>query len=172
MTTIKCMILASRTALGVAALIAFLLAVAAHLAATGGIDVEAKWPEVWLLHYGLLPFILVTAITAAWLAGPPHTFRHVTALIPLVARVAIGVAFLYALANFFYVVLMTGGGDPIVGGGRYAFNDHGVVREVTEQQFHAARSLSIRAFSGHWVFLYLVSTIFLLTAKPMQHYRP
>lgn len=60
---------------------------------------------------------------------------------------------------------MSGIGLPIIKDGKHYFDDHGIVREVTENQFRAQQSVRIRGFSGHWVFLYLVPAIILLTWK-------
>ena len=43
--------------------------------------------------------------------------------------------------------------------GRYFFNNHGLIREVTEAQFHALRSVTLRLYSAVWVYLYLFSSV-------------
>ena len=55
-----------RAPLGVAAVAGLLLASAAHLAAIRGVDVEAAWPSVWLLHVGLIPLVVLAVVTAAF----------------------------------------------------------------------------------------------------------
>jgi hypothetical protein len=72
------------------------------------------------------------------------------------------VALLYVLASFVGLIPITGLGDPVVTGGKYFFNDHGVMREVSEAAFHAGRAANVRLFSAVWIYLCLISTLFLL----------
>ncbi|MBI1211975.1 MAG: hypothetical protein GC190_10965 [Alphaproteobacteria bacterium] len=155
----------ARAVTGFAALALFALALSVHFASLFGIDLEEKWPEVWLLHYGIFPFILAAAVVLGRLATPSRRFRDAVMLLPLSARLLIAVAFIYAMANFFIVLPLSAGGQPVIRDGRHYLNDHGVLREVTADEFHAQRNLAIRGFSGHWLFLYLASALVLLTAR-------
>ena len=75
------------------------------------------------------------------------------------------VALVYALATFLVFTPASGAGDPLIQDGRFFFNDHGIMREVTEDQFHLQRSVSLRLYSGVWIYLYLFSAIYLLGAR-------
>jgi hypothetical protein len=55
--------------------------------------------------------------------------------------------------------------DHSTGADQFFFNDHGIIREVTEDQFHFQRSVSLRLFSSVWIYLYLFSVIYLLGAR-------
>jgi hypothetical protein len=93
------------------------------------------------------------------------------ARIPLAMRLLVAAAFLYTVANFFTYMPMSGMGAPIVKEGRFFFNDHGIIREVTQSEFHTHQSILLRAYSGHWIFLYLLPAIALFTLK-RQSSRP
>ena len=160
----KPVILVCRYAFGLAGLLALALAVSVHAATIAGIDVEARYPSVWLFHYGIFPLVLAAVLVVFSLA-PGARFRDVVLLIPMTARILIVAVFTYAVANFFVIMPLSGAGDPMVRDGRFFLSDHGTLREVSEEQFHAQRSLALRGFSGHWVFLYLVSTVYLLLAR-------
>lgn len=49
--------------------------------------------------------------------------------------------------------------------GQFFFNDHGIMREVTEHQFHLRRSVSLHLYSSFWIYLYLFSSVYLLGAR-------
>lgn len=160
----KNVLLVGRFGFGAFALVGLLLALIVHGAALAGIDVEASHPEVWLLHYAVFPTVILTVVAALRIAGPGARFGDVVALIPRLAQIPIVVVFSYAIVNFILVMPATGHGDPVLQGGRFFFNDHGKVREVSAAQFHAQRSLALRGYSGHWLYLYLVSASYLLFA--------
>ena len=154
-----------RLFLGVVVLVATLLAGAIHVASIYGIDTEAQVPAVWVFHIG--------AIVAIWLAfafGLPKgrswkTLSSAFVLVPIWARVLIVAALINCLVNFALVLPQTDSGLPEQRGGRYVFNNHGVIRDVSEAEYHAKRALIVRGFSSVWFYLYLVSSLYLLTAR-------
>jgi hypothetical protein len=149
-----------RAPLGVAAVAGLLFASAAHLAAIRGVDVEAAWPSVWLLHVGLFPLVVLAVVTASLRKpGARLTLRSFLGLIPLPWRLLLAAALGYATWTFFVYAPLGGAGDPMVHDGRYFFNDHGLIREVTEAQFHALRSVTLRLYSAVWVYLCLFSSV-------------
>jgi hypothetical protein len=92
-------------------------------------------------------------------------FRELLALIPWPGLVLIGLVLIYVLATFVLFVPESAGGAPLIKDGRFFFNDHGVVREVTESEFHFQRSVLLRIYSSVWTNLYLVGAIVLLCAR-------
>ena len=155
---------AGRMATGIVAFLLFLIALGVHAAAAAGIDIETDWPNVWLLHYGIFPIFLIAMLFATGLGGlRRRKFLEIVYHMPVYARLLAGAALVYALANFVLIVPSTGYGNAVVKDGQYSFVNHGVVRVVTKDQFHAMRALQIRGFSGHWWFLYFVSALYLLT---------
>jgi hypothetical protein len=157
-----------RAPAGLLALAGLLLAGAVHLAAINGVDVETLWPRVWLLHAGLFPLVALAVVFAA--AGAPHTrppgtrigLRELLTLVPLLWRLLLGAALAYAVITFFVYAPLSGAGDPIVKDGSFFFDNHGVIREVSEAQFHAQRSSSLRLYSAFWLYLYLFAAVLLL----------
>ena len=150
----------------VIALTGLLFSVAVHIAAIRGIDVEATWPNVWVLHYSLFPILALTGLIAVAIAGEKRLgFRAFIALIPVQATILLAAAFLYALANLFILAPLTGMGAPMVKDSHFAFNDHGTIHEVSEDEFHAQRSLTVRLYSSIWLYLYLFAAVYLLAAR-------
>jgi hypothetical protein len=84
-------ILLLRPPAGLLALVDLLLALLVHVTALRGIDSEAEWPQVWLLHGAVFPLILL-AVLAPGAASRQRTpnFRELLALIPWPALLLIG----------------------------------------------------------------------------------
>jgi len=152
------------------ALVCLLLALIVHGASILGIDSEAKWPQVWLLH-GALFLIFPLALLAAGVVARQKALssRDLLALFPTSVLLLIALAFVYALATFVLLAPRTGLGVPVVKDNHFFFNDHGVIREVTENEFHFQRSVVLRLYSSLWVYLYYLSAVLLLGARPPPH---
>lgn len=151
---------------GMLALVGLVLALAVHVASIRGVDSEASWPQLWLLHGGVFPLILLAVLTA-WTVAQQRalSFREFISLVPLPALLLIGLALVYVLANFVLLIPESVGGTPLVKDGRFFFNDHGIMYEVTESEYHFQRSVVLRIYSGVWVYLYLFAAVLLLGAR-------
>jgi hypothetical protein len=158
-------ILLLRLPAGLLALVGLLLALLVHAAALRGIDSEAQWPQVWLLHGAVFPLILLAVLAPGAASGQrTPNFRELLALIPWPALLLMGIALIYVLATF-VLFIPESAGAPLIKDSRFFFNDHGVVREVTESEFHFQRSISLRIYSSVWAYLYLVAAVLLLCAR-------
>jgi hypothetical protein len=150
----------------IVALTGLLLSGWVHIESLRGIDTEFQWPSVWALHYALFPIIALAVLAAVLASGGKRlSFRAFLALVPVPAWIAMAVVLVYALATFLIFTPLTGMGDPVIVDGRFFFNDHGIMREVTEHQFHLRRSVSLRLYSSFWIYLYLFSLVYLLGAR-------
>ena len=153
-----------RVAAGAIALAGLLLSIAVHSLSLHGIDIEPAWPGVWVLHWAAIPMVVVTVLVVSPIAGKPRP-RALLRIIPWPARILLVAALIYTVVTFVIVVPSSGAGVPMIRDGRYSFNDHGTVREVSEDEFHAQRSRLLRLYSGVWLYLYLFSVIYLLAAR-------
>jgi hypothetical protein len=151
-----------------AAIVAFaglVLSVLVHVASIRGVDVESTWPNVWLLHYALFPIVLLTVFVGSAAAGRRRpSLRDFLGLVPPWALALLAAALLYALASLLVFASSSGAGDPTIENGRYFFNNHGVMREVSEGEFHSQRGVSLRLYSSVWLYLYLFAVIYLFSA--------
>jgi hypothetical protein len=149
------------------ALAGLALSALVHIASMRGADVASAWPSVWLLHYALFPVVLVAVLAASAASGGERlSLRGFLALLPAWALALLAAGFIYAVATFAILVPATGAGDPVVQEGRVFFNDHGVIREVSGEQFRVQRALSLRLYSSVWLYVYLFAVVYLLSAKP------
>jgi hypothetical protein len=155
----------SRVPAGIVALAGLLLSALVHVASMRGVDVESTWPNVWLLHYALFPIVLLAVLTGSAAAGYKRLgLSDFLALVPPWALALLAAALLYALAGLLVFAPSSGAGDPVIENGRYFFNDHGVMREVGEAEFHSRRSVSLRLYSSVWLYLYLFAVVYLFNA--------
>jgi hypothetical protein len=160
-------VVALRFPAGAIALAGVALSVWVHIASLRGIDVESAWPSVWVLHYALFPIILLATLTGLVATGRKRpSLRAFLGIVPAPALLLLGAAFVYVIATF-AVAPPGGAGDPVITDGHFYFNDHGIMREVDEHEFHLQRSASLRRYSGVWVYLYLFSAIYLLGVQPL-----
>jgi hypothetical protein len=159
-------VLSLRIPVGIIALAGLLLSGLVHAGSLRDIDIEAAWPSVWVLHYALFPIVVLAVLTAVVVAEQKRlSFRIFRTLVPGLAWIVFMGTFLYVVATILIVVPLSGAGDPVITDGRYFFNDHGVMREVSEDQFHFQQSMSLRLYSSVWIYLYLFSAIYLLGAR-------
>jgi len=154
-----------RVPAGLLALVGLLLASAVNAATSRGIDVEVTYPAVWLLHAAIFPLVMLAVVTAGSASRNRLTFREFLALVPVFWLLPLALGLANALGTFFVYASLSGTGDAIVKDGSFFFNNHGVIREVTETQFHAQRSISLRLYSAFWLYLYLFTAVFLLGAR-------
>jgi hypothetical protein len=159
-------ILYLRIPVGMIALAGLLLSGVVHAACLRGLDIESAWPSVWVLHYALFPILLLAVLTGSIVAEQKRlSLRGFLGLVPVPALILLTAALLYFVATFVVAMPLSGAGDPVITDGRFYFNDHGIMREVNEGQFHLQRSASFRLYSTVWSYLYLFSAIYLLGAK-------
>jgi hypothetical protein len=160
------MIWIARLVVGGIAAAALVCAIAAHVSATEGANVEARYPNVWWLHYASMALFAASLPVLFLLTGRRRApFGEVLSLIPWWALVAIVAMLVYTLYCFVTLTPQTGAGVPMISNGRYYFNDHGTVREVSSVVFHAERAASVRVFSALWIYLTLIATVVLLFAR-------
>ena len=63
------LVLSLRVPVEIIALAALSLSAWVNIASMRGVDVEFTWPNVWLLHYALIPTIVIAVLTASAVAG-------------------------------------------------------------------------------------------------------
>jgi hypothetical protein len=161
-------VLLLRLPAGVVAVAAFLVSLVVHIASLGGEGISESDSALWFLHWGIFPLVVLATLTPAARAGRTLTFRELLASIPAPALAVIVLALIYLVASYVLLWPETGAGEPLVRDGRFFFNDHGVVREVTAGAFHLERNLTLRLYSGTWAYLYLVSAVLLLGTRRPQ----
>ncbi len=148
---------------GLIALAGFSLALAVHVAALFGIDVQTKVPAIWLLHVGIfvvfIPMVLQLRASGtdrrALLRGLPRTVLLIG-----------GCLMLYALFNFLFAGSTFGQGTAEFENGQYILQYRGkLIRHLTEAQYHAHQAELLRGFSGHWLIFYFAALSHFLWRK-------
>jgi hypothetical protein len=155
-----------RYALGVTALIGFLISLAVHVEALRGIDMASSMPSVWLLHAGIfvvfVPFVLFSRKD---FANNRSYFDTIKGLPHWVAILQTAI-FAYALVNFALFIFHSEGGNPTIEHGKYLLMEHGrLIRELTPTEYTAFKANEVRGFSGHWLLFYFVPAAYFLFWK-------
>jgi len=154
-------------AIGLVALVGFVISAAVHLLAVSGVDVLARYPDAWMLHIGVFIVFVPYVFARRKTLGARPTLTRIRAQFPDWV-VAIGLClFAYTIANFLLFMLHAApNGNPEIQEGKYLLVNHGrIVREVTATEYASLRSQQIRGFSGHWMFFYFVSSAYFLLRK-------
>jgi hypothetical protein len=142
----------------------FLLGLIVHLMTflPGGTVITDKHPVFWLLHIGV--FAVCLPLVSSLMK--PGGLRGLL-LLPWWAYLLLIVAWCYAGFNFASVFGLLQAGAPQIKDGQLVLLKHGdVVRTLTAEQYGMMRSYGARAFSGHWMFFYVVAAVYFLFAPP------
>ena len=132
------------------ALVLLAISLGVHLITFLPINVEDKFPPVFLLH--LVIFILFIPLVFIDRVLPKTNSK--SDIVPVWMRGCYLVIGAYVLFNFLYF-LMNAAGNPEIDGGRYFLKNHGVViRELTLQEYNAESARVLHGFSGHWLIFY------------------
>jgi hypothetical protein len=142
---------------GSLALAGFALALVVHIETIAGVDVYSRFPAVWLLHLGALLLCGLSILSAGYRLKPSEIVYH----LPTWAIVIVATVFVYSLINFLVCASVTGGGNADMLGTQYVLVDHGrVSAHISRAEYHLHRAYELRAFSGHWIFFYLLPTVY------------
>ncbi len=153
------------------ALFGFLLSLFVHIAALAGVDVAAKAPYVWSLHFGVflvyIPFIFARRKAIGW----RPTVAQICDLFPRWVITLGTIIFIYVIVNFVLFILASKGGSPSIHDGKFVLQDHGrLIREITASEYASFRANEVRGFSGHWIFFYFVPFAYFMFAKTSTPY--
>jgi hypothetical protein len=134
-----------------------------NLLAWFDIDVSEYLPFIWVLHIGIF-IVWIPAIIQLkkkqrpalniFPAKPFTLIKSITHGVPQ-WLVSIAIAgFVYAFINFGLFILQLPG-TPDIKDGHYILQNHGqLLRQITEKEYHHYKAVTIRGFSGHWIFFY------------------
>lgn len=144
-------------------LLLLLLATIVHLFALSGVDVESKIGFVWLLHVGIFaaffPALLSIFANEKMIENGQKVrgfkmlkviFEHTpTWLCWLVAA-----TYTYAIFTFLFFSNGAGGSPEIVDGNYVLQNRNGIVRTLTEIEYHDIKASILKGFSASWLIFY------------------
>ena len=136
------------------AAVGFFASLAVHVCALLGIDAQARFPFVWLLHVGIFVVFVPAAIAQKRASKPGSRSSWNDLLLPAWMKALGPVLFIYAIVNF--MIAMHGApGKTRLDHGRHVVVERGaVVRVLADEEFHANEATVLRMFSGHWMMFY------------------
>jgi hypothetical protein len=132
-----------------------------------GINLTERYPAVWALFPAVIVVFAFTMILLSLELGARPKLRDTyAATLGLMPRwtwgvLLIGIAYLIVTA----ILYGTSIAIPYEVGGKYILNNHGTITEYTLQQVEFIRLCSLRDISAFWLWLTIVSTLYLLTAN-------
>jgi hypothetical protein len=134
--------------------VGFIASILVHSLTYAGVDVASEVPYVWLLHVGC--FVAFVPLIGK------NPWNDVFGTLPNWGKLLVGLLFAYAVVNIVLFFLRTAGGSPAILDGRYVMHDHGtIIRELSADEYHLQEAYELRGFSGHWMFIYLLSSFYL-----------
>ena len=161
-----------RAFLGTAAAVGFLASFLVHIAALFGVDVAARLPGVWLLHFGVFAVFVPFVLFARRDFGAQPSLLQISAALPRWVVILGGAIFAYAIVNFIIFIAGTQGGSPTVQDGKYLLLNHGkLIREITAGEYAAFKANEVRGFSGHWLVFYFAPAAYFLGWKAPKPFR-
>jgi hypothetical protein len=123
--------------------------------------VTAEGSPVWLLHVGIFVAFVPFVFSVNSELGPRPRLRDLLAVFPRWARVVLVAALLYTGFNFFSS--FSEGGTPEIRNNQFVLMNHGkLIRTLSQDEYVTYKRYVARGFSGHWIFFYLVPTLYFL----------
>ena len=168
---------------GLLAAVGLALAVIAHALTfyPGASIITEDGSPVWLLHIGIFVVFVPMVFSMQWEFGTRRdraaqrgdwparraTWAAQMSFFPRWARAVIVAAMVYTAYNFFTALPF--GGTPQVRNGQFVLVSHGTfIRTLSEDEYLAMKRGEVRGFSGHWIFFYLVPTLYFLFGRHPQ----
>lgn len=136
-----------------------------HLLTIGRVDILDSFPLVWALHVLIFPPFVLFVLTIVRTQSKPATWQDLLGLTPPWASLALKVLTYYAVVNFLLFMFLHEG-DPTLKDGLYSLSYKGkFIRWISEDEYHAARAMTLRGFSGHWMVFFAAPALYFLTRK-------
>lgn len=156
------------------AVFCWLCGVTVHALAFSGMDVEERFPLVWLMH-GCVFVVFIPALINQMLKPEMRelqrtrkslaVFKVMFRGVPVWLLVLTGAGLVYAFVNFM-LFMKAMPGTPSFRDGQYILQSHGtILQTITETEYHAAKAQTIRGFSGHWIAFFGIGVAMLYPFK-------
>jgi len=156
------------------AVCSFLLAIIAHLISLYGINLQAVFPPIFLLHI-IIFVVWIPSILKLNNIKKEYKIQHgkyprisvlnLNKFLPntpkavFMASIFFGI---YAGINFYIFMMIGEGGGPNIIDGVYVLSNHGdIIREISFLEYQKFQANEIRGFSGLWMAFYVVAVMIL-----------
>jgi hypothetical protein len=138
----------------------WLLSLIIHLLSINHMDVQEKYPWVWVLHIGIF-FVWIPAIRELRRYQAIQGKRRIFDIYRLIllntpnwlTYIAVG-SFIYTVINSF-IYILTPHSSPGIINGEWVLHNHGhIVKIITENEYHSEEASVMRFYSGGWLGFY------------------
>jgi hypothetical protein len=143
-------------------LILLVLSIIINVITFFGIDLQIKFPVIWLLHIGILLVFIPIVVVHSRDTGifGKINYSLVVEYAPKWMRVLLTIFGIYAVINLGLDMVLSEGGAPDIWDGRYVLHRHGeLIRELTLDEYKKQQIYLVRFFSGVWMGLYFNSLV-------------
>lgn len=160
-----------RVAGPIAALVC-VIAIVIHALSIMKIDVQQHFPPVMALHVLIFVCFIPFVLSLNKRFGGCAKLAQLATILPKWTLILSGLIMAYAMINFFLSIGALGA-TPEIRDGQYILHNKGtLVRVITEVEYHHARALILRMFSGHWIIFSGIPALYFLFAKPAAPSNP
>jgi hypothetical protein len=120
-----------------------------------------EFPVIWVLHLGIF-VVFIPFFLAVMKAARSHLIRSWWSVFPWWAIGVIFAAGIYLGANFTTsFVEPSKQGKPEIQNGQFVLvSREKTIHTISEQEYYLRRNYNVRGFSGHWIFFYLIPTLY------------
>jgi hypothetical protein len=161
----------------------FFLTVAIHISTFFNVNLLHSCPWLWVLHGIAIFFFFAMAISAGrgmrGLRGAERRqaqkifWKSMMGRMPIAGRWLMSAVFTYAIINFVLFIVHTSSASPSLsyfeeGGKYYAEAKYSPAKQCSKEEFDEYDRWLLRCFSGHWMILFLVPSLYYLSPRPRR----
>ncbi len=172
--------------LGSISLALLIISLSVHLMTFWNINLQDRFPYVFLLHIGF--FVLIISVALLEKLEEIQADKKIISIqnsliesradavntdekskIPKWLIAAYFVVGFYAMLNFL-IFGLGAEGNPSIKGDKYVLENHGhIIREISKDEYDIASAQVLRGFSGHWIIFYFyITTVAFLQVKELK----
>jgi len=120
-----------------------------------------EFPVIWALHIGVF-VVCIPFLFSVMKAARSGLIRSWWSVFPWWAIGVIIAATIYTGANFtFSFVEPSKQGKPEIQNGQFVLVSRDkTIHAISEQEYYLRKNYNVRGFSGHWIFFYLIATLY------------
>jgi hypothetical protein len=159
-----------RKVMGICGLLLLIASGVVNFLTYEGLNLTERYPAVWALFPAVIIVFVFTMILLSMQfggrSGRRDTYAAALGLLPrwTWGFLLTGIAYLIVITILYGTSTLWSFGITDEGGGKYILNNHGQITEYTLQQAEFIKLCSLRVISAFWMWLTVVSTLYLLTA--------
>jgi hypothetical protein len=151
------------------AILGLVASAVAHSSTFFGVDPQAAFPPVFLLHIGIflvwIPAVVSQVSRTSVTDARPRRFDVAFPHAPHWMKLLTGLLFAYGIVNFLLFLFLITGSEAPRREPDGTFTANKGQRVITKAAYHRLRALEVRGFSGHWMLFYAAGMTILTSER-------